>query len=90
MNIKELLQNKTVLYSVIGGVAAIFLIIIIVVIMAGSGSKTGEVLDKIDKEEEQELVEDLVQIITVYACKLQGRKKKNTSKLLKEINKVLK
>ena len=50
MNIKELLQNKTVLYSVIGGVAAIFLIIIIIVIMAGSGSKTGEVLDKIEKE----------------------------------------
>ena len=49
-----------------------------------------EVLDKIDKEEEQELVEDLVQIITIYACKLQGRRKKNTSKLLKEINKVLK
>lgn len=49
-----------------------------------------EVLDKIDKEEEQELVEDLVQIITVYAYKLQGRRKKNTSKLLKEINKVLK
>ena len=49
-----------------------------------------EVLDKIDKEEEQELVEDLVQIITMYACKLKGRRKKNTSKLLKEINKVLK
>ena len=49
-----------------------------------------EILDKIDKEEQQELVEDLVQIITVYACKLQGRRKKNTANLLKEINKVLK
>lgn len=49
-----------------------------------------EVLDKIDKEEQQELVEDLVQIITVYACKLQGRRKKNTSKLLKEVNEILK
>lgn len=48
-----------------------------------------EVLDKIDKEEQQELVEDLVQIITVYSCKLQGRRKKNTAKLLKEVNKVL-
>ena len=49
-----------------------------------------EILDKIDKEEQQELVEDLVQIITVYACKLQGRRKKNTATLLKEVNKVLK
>lgn len=48
-----------------------------------------EVLDKIDKEEQQELVEDLVQIITVYSCKLQGRRKKNTAKLLKEVNKIL-
>ena len=49
-----------------------------------------EILDKIDKEEQQELVEDLVQIITVYASKLQGRRKKNTAILLKEVNKVLK
>ena len=48
-----------------------------------------EILDKIDKEEQQELIEDLVQIITVYACKLPGRRKKNTAKLLKEVNKVL-
>ena len=48
-----------------------------------------EILDKIDKEEQQELVEDLVQIITAYACKLQGRRKKNTATLLKEVNKVL-
>ena len=48
-----------------------------------------EVLDKIDNEEQQELVDDLVQIITVYACKLQGRRKKNTATLLKEVNKVL-
>ena len=48
-----------------------------------------EILDKVDKEEQQELVEDLVQIITVYSCKLQGRRKKNTATLLKEVNKVL-
>ena len=47
-----------------------------------------EILDK-PQEEQQELVEDLVQIITVYACKLQGRKKKNAAKLLKEVNKIL-
>ena len=48
-----------------------------------------EILDKKDKEEQQELVEDLVQIITIYSCKLQGRKKKKTATLLKEVNKVL-
>ena len=47
-----------------------------------------EILDK-PQEEQQELVEDLVQIITVYSCKLQGRRKKNTATLLKEVNKVL-
>ena len=47
-----------------------------------------EFLDK-QQEEKQELVEDLVQIINVYACKLQGRRKKNTATLLKEVNKVL-
>ena len=30
-----------------------------------------EVLDKIDKNQDQELVEDLVQIITVFSCKIQ-------------------
>ena len=37
MNIKELLQNKMVLYSVIGGVVLIVLIIIILAV-AGSGN----------------------------------------------------
>ena len=34
-----------------------------------------EVLDKKDKTEEQELTEDLIQIITVFSCKLQGKRK---------------
>ena len=32
-----------------------------------------EILDKTEKSEQQELVEDLVQIITVFSCKLQGK-----------------
>ena len=52
MNIKELLQNKTVLYSVIGGVCAlIFIIILVVCLSVGGKSSTGEVIDKIEKEQ---------------------------------------
>ena len=37
-----------------------------------------EVLDKIDKNQDEELVEDLVQIITVFSCKIQGKRKGNS------------
>ena len=43
-----------------------------------------EVIDKIDKNQDQELVEDLVQIITVFSCKLQGKRKKKTKELLQK------
>ena len=43
-----------------------------------------EVIDKIDKNQDQELVEDLVQIITVFSCKLQGNRKKKTKELLQK------
>ena len=45
MNIKELLQNKTVLYSVIGGVVLIFLIIIIIAVVGGGKNKDIEEFD---------------------------------------------
>ena len=32
-----------------------------------------EIIDNTEKSEQQELVEDLVQIITVFSCKLQGK-----------------
>ena len=52
MNIKELLQNKTVLYSVIGGVCAlVFVIILVVCLSVGGKSSNGEVIDKIEKEQ---------------------------------------
>lgn len=53
MNIKELLQNKTVLYSVIGAAAGLLIIIILIISFAVSGkssSQTGKVIDKIQKE----------------------------------------
>ena len=49
-----------------------------------------EILDKVDKEEQQELVEDLVQIITVFSCKLQGKRKGKTKQLLSELSQKIK
>ncbi len=45
-----------------------------------------EVLDKIDKNQDQELVEDLVQIITVFSCKIQGKRKNKTKELIDEFS----
>ena len=50
-NIQELLKNKKILYSVIGGALAILLIIIIIIIMSvGAKSAGGEIIDKVEKE----------------------------------------
>ena len=43
------------------------------------------VLDKTNKTEDKELVEDLVQIITVFSCETQGKRKSKTKKILEEI-----
>lgn len=44
-----------------------------------------EVIDHTEKTEEQELVEDLVQIITVFSCKLQGKRANKTRKMVQEL-----
>ena len=46
-----------------------------------------EIIDNTEKTEQQELVEDLVQIITVFSCKLQGKRANETRKLVKELTK---
>ena len=45
-----------------------------------------EILDKIDKNQDQELVEDLVQIITVFSCKIQGKRKNKTKELIDDFS----
>lgn len=45
-----------------------------------------EVLDKIDKNQDQELVEDLVQIVTVLSGKLQGKRKRKAKELINEFS----
>ena len=44
-----------------------------------------EIIDNTEKSEEQELVEDLVQIITVFSCKLQGKRANKAKKMIKEL-----
>lgn len=44
-----------------------------------------EVIDNSRKTEQEELVEDLVQIITVFSCKLQGKRAHKARKLIKEL-----
>ena len=44
-----------------------------------------EIVDNTEKSEQQELVEDLVQIITVFSCKSQGKRANKTRKLAKEL-----
>lgn len=44
-----------------------------------------EIIDNTEKSDEQELVEDLVQIITLFNCKLHDKRVNKTKKLIKEL-----
>ena len=44
-----------------------------------------EILDSTGKTQQEELVEDLIQIITVFSCKLQGRRANRTRKMIDEL-----
>lgn len=44
-----------------------------------------EIIDNTEKTEEQELVEDLIQIVTVISCKLQGKRANKAKKMIKEL-----
>mgnify|MGYP004651064785 FL=1 len=44
-----------------------------------------EIIDNTEKPEQQELVEDLAQIITVFSCKLQGKRANKTREFVKEL-----
>ena len=44
-----------------------------------------EIIDNTEESEQQELVEDLVQITTVFSCKLQGKRANKAKKLIREL-----
>ena len=44
-----------------------------------------EIIDNTEKTEQQELVEDLVQIVTVFSCRLQGKRVHRAKKMIQEL-----
>ena len=44
-----------------------------------------EVIDTTEKTEHQELVENMIQIIKVFSCKLHGKRSNKTKKMIKEL-----
>lgn len=46
---------------------------------------TIEIIDNTEKMEQQELVEDLVQIVTVFSYRLQGKRANKAKKMIKEL-----
>lgn len=44
-----------------------------------------EVVDTTEKTEQEELVEDIVQIMTVFSCKLQGKRANKAKKMIREL-----
>lgn len=44
-----------------------------------------EIIDSTEKTEEEELVEDLIQIVTVFSCRLQGKRANKAKKMIKEL-----
>lgn len=46
---------------------------------------TIEIIDNTKKSEKQELVEDLIEIVTVFSCRLQGKRANKAKKIIKEL-----
>jgi putative resolvase len=46
---------------------------------------TIEIIDTTEKIEEQELVEDMIQIVTVFSAKLQGKRANKAKKMIREL-----
>lgn len=44
-----------------------------------------EIIDRTEKTEQEGLVEDLVQIITAFSCKLQGKRLRKTKELMQAL-----
>ena len=44
-----------------------------------------EVVEAIEKSEQLELVEDLVQIITVFSCRLQGKRANKAKRMIADL-----
>ena len=58
-----------------------------IVPLCGKYGTSIEIIDNTERteEQEQELVEDLIQIVTVFSCKLQGKRAHKAKKMIKEL-----
>jgi predicted site-specific integrase-resolvase len=45
-----------------------------------------EIIDNTERSDEEEIFEDLIQIITVFSCRLQGKRANKTKKIIKELS----
>ena len=48
---------------------------------------TREIIDNTEKTEQEELVEDLIQIVTVFSCRLQGKRANKAKRMIQELAK---
>jgi len=53
--------------------------------LCGKYGTSIEIIDNTERTEEQELVEDLIQIVTVFSYKLQGKRAHKAKKMIKEL-----
>jgi predicted site-specific integrase-resolvase len=44
-----------------------------------------EVIDNTERTNEEEIIEDLIQIITIFSCRLQGKRANKTKKMIEEL-----
>ena len=58
-----------------------------IVPLCGKYGTSIEIIDNTERteEQEQELVEDLIQIVTVFSCKLQGKRTHKAKKMIEEL-----
>ena len=54
--------------------------------IASKHDVTIEIVDKSDKTDEQELAEDMIQIVTVFSCRLHGKRKGKAKKLVDDLS----
>ena len=47
-----------------------------------------EIIDNTPKTDEEELVEEMIQIVTVFSCRLQGKRANKAKKIIKEMTEI--
>lgn len=53
--------------------------------LCGKYGTTIEIIDNTERSSEQELVEDMIQIVTVFSARLQGKGANKAKKMIKEL-----